>query len=619
MIKYLELTAPESSEFRQCKITSIEVNEGDTVKAGDALFKVQSGRNEIELPSKMDGTVVELIATEGENISLMTPLILLETQIEASTATRPITDQDSLANEQKASDTQPESSEAEPAPSETQPELNEVKPESVTKKKKTTANSRKQTSEASKHQQPLDLGDDTIPDQTSNTNPSASTAMTQSIIPISVPDIGGNSAKVIEILVSVGDNVSIEDPLITLESDKASMDVPSSHDGVITKITVELDQDVSEGTVIVELGAEATSQGGTSVEDNSPTAEPAPSPESTEPKQAEPEQTAPVKPAPEPTPTLETAPTSPPNHSQAHASPSVRRFARELGVNLDQVTGTGRKNRITKNDVTAFVKGVMSNDQAVSGTAVQGAGIPAVPAQDFSQFGEIDIQPLNNIKRATAENLHRSWLNVPHVTHNDESNITDLEEFRNKLNAEYKKQGRDIKLSPLAFIVKAMVKALQTYPQFNSSLEPGGQNLIYKKYINIGIAVETPNGLVVPVIKDTDTLSVAEIAQEMGELAQKARNKKLTMKDMSGACITISSLGGIGGTHFTPIVNAPEVAILGVSRSKIEPVWNGSEFKPGNILPLSLSYDHRVIDGAEAARFTRYIAALLEDIRRLSI
>ena len=246
-------------------------------------------------------------------------------------------------------------------------------------------------------------------------------------------------------------------------------------------------------------------------------------------------------------------------------------------------------------------------------------GIEAIPAQDFSKFGEVDVQPLNKIKRLTAQNLHRSWLNVPHVTHNDESNISDLESFRKQLNAEYAQQKREIKLSPLAFIVKAVVNGLQQYPQFNSSLEPSGENLIYKKYFNIGIAVETPNGLVVPVVKDADKKSVAEIAQEMGELAKKARDKKLTMNDMSGACITISSLGGIGGTHFTPIVNAPEVAILGVSRSKMQPVWNGSDFVPGMILPLSLSYDHRVIDGAEAARFTRHVAAVLEDVRRLTV
>ena len=458
--------------------------------------------------------------------------------------------------------------------------------------------------------------------------------MSKQTTPISVPDIGGDSAKVIEILVNVGDTVSIEDPLVTLESDKASMDVPSTHDGVITKIVVEVDQDISEGVVIVELEtqdsasveAAATTEAvddsiATKVDDSIATKE------GTADKTAETDE-------PEAKPSEPRAPTSKPasqvstassqsvtakSDNSSHASPSIRLFARELGVDLSLVTGTGRKNRITKTDVNSFVKAAMTSSTSAGSQNLSGSGIPAVPEQDFSKFGEIDIQPLNNIKRATAQNLHRSWLNVPHVTHSDEANISDLEQFRKQLNAEYKQQDRGIKLSPLAFIVKAVVNAMRTYPQFNSSLESGGENLIYKKYFNIGIAVETPNGLVVPVIRDADKLTVAEIAQTMGELAKKARDKKLTMKDMSGACFTISSLGGIGGTHFTPIVNAPEVAILGVSRSKIQPVWNGSEFEPGDILPLSLSYDHRVIDGAEAARFTRHIAAVLADVRRLTV
>jgi len=442
--------------------------------------------------------------------------------------------------------------------------------------------------------------------------------MSQSTVSISVPDIGGDSAKVIEILVNVGDKVAVEDPLITLESDKASMDVPSTHDGIVSAIIVEIDQDVSEGTVIVELEA-PESEAEASTPETAPT-----EPVSTESAPATTDQT------PETQQTVTTAekpivsPAAPSdikpvNTGASHASPSVRRFARELGVDLSKVSGSGRKNRIIKQDVTSFVKGVMTSPASETQAATSGAGIPTIPAQDFSKFGEIDIQPLNKIKRATAENLHRSWLNVPHVTHSDEADISDLEQFRKQLNVEYKQQDRGIKLSPLAFIVKAVVNALRKYPQFNSSLEPSGENLIYKKFFNIGIAVETPNGLVVPVIRDADKLSVAEIATTMGELAKKARDKKLTMKDMSGACFTISSLGGIGGTHFTPIVNAPEVAILGVSRSKIQPVWNGSEFEPGDILPLSLSYDHRVIDGAEAARFTRHIAAVLADVRRLTV
>jgi len=391
------------------------------------------------------------------------------------------------------------------------------------------------------------------------------------------------------------------------------LDVPSSAAGTIKSIEVKIDQDVSEGVVVVTLEAEAN---------NAPVARAASTPEQVAPQRETPKQDAAAQEPKQVAPgqAAQNSSTVTTSDSTSHASPSIRRFARELGAKLSQINGSGRKGRITHDDVKAYVKGELSKPQQASASTVQGGtGIQPIPAQDFTKFGEVDVQPLNKIKRLTAENLHRSWLNVPHVTHNDESNISDLEAFRKQLNKEYAQQKRDLKLSPLAFIVKAVVNAMQLYPQFNSSLEPGGENLIYKKYFNIGIAVETPNGLVVPVVKDADKKSVAEIATEMGELAKKARDKKLTMNDMSGACFTISSLGGIGGTNFTPIVNAPEVAILGVSRSKMQPVWNGSDFKPGMILPLSLSYDHRVIDGAEAARFTRHIAAVLEDVRRLTV
>jgi pyruvate dehydrogenase E2 component (dihydrolipoamide acetyltransferase) len=432
---------------------------------------------------------------------------------------------------------------------------------------------------------------------------------------VAIPDIGGDSAKVIEILVELGQKIELDDPLITLESDKASMEVPSTTEGTIKSIDITLDQDVTEGVVIVRVHSQVA------------TTDPA------EAKQS-PEQTPPSSVS---TAENVSSAQSSSNRSEAnsavsaapavitsglgnsHASPSIRRFARELGVDLAQVSGSGRKNRISKDDVSQYVKGILSSKTSGPSETANTTGIPVIPAVDFSKFGVIEIKPLNKIKRLTASNLHRSWLNVPHVTHDDESNISDLDSFRKQLNSEYKEQNRDIKLSPLAFIVKAVVRALKAFPQFNSSLEPGGENLIYKNYYNIGIAVETPDGLVVPVLKNADGNSVSEIAQQMGELAAKARDKKLTMADMSGACITISSLGGIGGTHFTPIVNAPEVAILGVSRSKIQPVWNGSEFEPGMILPLSLSYDHRVIDGAEAARFTRFIASALEDVRRLTV
>ena len=601
MIKYVELTAPDKSDFRQAKILSIECQEGDVIKEGDTLFKVKSGSNKIDLPATKAGRIVEMIVSEKENITISTALLLLETEVKSRTATKPIVENQEVA-EKKA----------------TNKKNNKIN----TQESLNLDGNGSSTEQLAEEQATETAVTPATPDvkSTPKTSPIMSS---NSIIEVTVPDIGADSAKVIEILVNIGDTVATEDPLITLESDKASMDVPSTHDGVIKSIAVSLDQDINEGTVILELEAAASAETQVQEEpqpDNEPQPDSKPQTEKEPQQKQQPQAEAAeeVNTKPQATPAVQnTAPQS--KQGKSHASPSVRRFARELGVDLTQFTGSGRKGRITKDDVKGFVKESLLKPASSDTQATSGAGIPAIPAQDFSKFGEIDIQPLNKIKKLTAANLHRSWLNVPHVTHNDESNINDLEAFRKQLNAEYAKTKQDIKLSPLAFIVKAMVNALQRFPQFNSSLEPGGENLIYKQYFNIGIAVETPNGLVVPVIKEADKKSVAEIAVEMGELAKKARDKKLTMADMSGACITISSLGGIGGTGFTPIVNAPEVAILGVSRSKVQPVWNGSEFEPGMILPLSLSYDHRVIDGAEAARFTRHIAALLEDIRRLTV
>ena len=431
---------------------------------------------------------------------------------------------------------------------------------------------------------------------------SAAASEQPSEVTINVPDLGGaNDVEVIDLLVAEGDTVEADQPIITVESDKASMDIPSSHAGIIQSMTIKVGDTVNEGEQILVLSATISS------------AEPAPV--QTAASQSPAPQTAPTPTTP--TPVKQDTPAAPVNSGPSHASPSVRRLARELGVNLSQIVGTARKNRISKDDVKGFVKKALSGGTPAAASG--GMGIPVVPAQDFSKFGEIELQPLNKINRVTAQHMHRSWLNVPHVTHSDEANVASLEEFRKTLNAEYAKQKKDIKLSPLALIVKAVISALKTYPQFNSSLENGGENLIFKHYYNIGIAVETPNGLVVPVIRDADKLSVAEIAQEMGSLAKKARDGKLTANDMSGGTFTISSLGGIGGTHFTPVVNTPEVAILGVSRTKVQPIWNGTEFEPAPILPISLSYDHRAIDGAEAARFTRYVAAVLEDLRRLAI
>ena len=445
-------------------------------------------------------------------------------------------------------------------------------------------------------------------------------------IEVKVPDIGDyKNIPVIEIFVKVGDTVAVEDTLITLESDKATLDVPSSHAGIVKEIKVKVGDKISEGSVVVMLEVANSA--------DAPSAKPTPAAQTDTAGN-----TTPVAPAvateappaasipipverellaiPEVTPTAAVA-----MSKTAYASPSVRQFARELDVNLDNVTGTGPKNRILQDDVHAYIKAVMNgaaacptSNVAQSSTSL-GGGLDLLPWPhiDFSKFGDIDVQPLSRIKKISGQNLSRNWVMIPHVTNNEVADITELEAFRVTLNKEHEKQ--DIKFTLLAFLIKACVQGLKKFPEFNASLD--GDNLVYKKYFNIGFAADTPNGLVVPVIKDADKKSVTEIAVEMTELTKNAREGKLKPTDMQGGCFSISSLGGIGGTTFTPIINAPEVAILGVSRSSMQPVWNGTEFVPRLMCPLSLSYDHRVIDGAAAARFNAYLANVLNDYRRV--
>ena len=445
-------------------------------------------------------------------------------------------------------------------------------------------------------------------------------------IEVKVPDIGDyKNIPVIEVFVKVGDTVAVEDTLITLESDKATLDVPSSHAGIVKEIKVKVGDKISEGSVVVMLEVANSA--------DAPSAKPTPAAQTDTAGN-----TTPVAPAvateappaasipipverellaiPEVTPTAAVA-----MSKTAYASPSVRQFARELDVNLDNVTGTGPKNRITQDDVRAYIKAVMNGaaacptpNVAQSSTSL-GGGLDLLPWPhiDFSKFGEIEVQPLSRIKKISGQNLSRNWVMIPHVTNNEVADITELEAFRVTLNKEHEKQ--DIKFTLLAFLIKACVQGLKKFPEFNASLD--GDNLVYKKYFNIGFAADTPNGLVVPVIKDADKKSVTEIAVEMTELTKNAREGKLKPTDMQGGCFSISSLGGIGGTTFTPIINAPEVAILGVSRSSMQPVWNGTEFVPRLMCPLSLSYDHRVIDGAAAARFNAYLANVLNDYRRV--
>ena len=414
---------------------------------------------------------------------------------------------------------------------------------------------------------------------------------------VNVPDIGDfGVVPIIEVHVSAGDQVNAEDPLVTLESDKATMDIPAPIGGSVAEVLVKVGDEVSQGSPILLLipgtGAVSTPPSLVEQQEPAPAAAPAAAP-------------APAAPAAAPAAGGVDTPAG------IHAGPSVRRTARELGVDLAAVTPTGPKGRITKDDLLGFLKGPAQS------AAAAGAGIPEIPAQDFSTFGPIDTAPLPRIKKVSGPFLHRSWLNVPHVTHNDEADITDLDRYRKELDTAAKNDRNPYRVTLLAFLVKACVAALKKFPEFNSSLSPEKDALILKHYYNIGIAVDTPGGLVVPVVKDADRKGIVELSREFMSISATARDGKLGPADLAGGTFTISSLGGIGGTSFTPIVNAPEVAILGVVRSKLSPVWNGTEFTARNMLPLSLSYDHRVIDGALAARFARHLCYLLEDDRRL--
>ena len=419
-----------------------------------------------------------------------------------------------------------------------------------------------------------------------------------------MPDIGDSKdVPIIDIMVKAGDAVKAEQSLLTLETDKATMDVPAPYDGVVKNVSVKVGDKISEGALILLM---ETSTAETSAV-ISPTTTPAPAKEATNPVAATPVTAPAATPIVAPT-GFQSSPTG-----KAHASPSIRHFARELGIDLTRVKGSGDKGRITKNDVQSFVKAGLAQPQDGSGGG--GLQISAMPVVDFSRFGAIETKPLSRIKKLSGANLHRNWVSIPHITQHDEADITEMEVFRKELGEEYSKQG--IKITPLAFLLKAVVTAMQQYPNFNSSLDASGENLVLKKYFHIGVAVDTPDGLMVPVLRDVDQKGMAQLAKELGEISTKAREKKLPATAMQGGCFTISSLGGIGGTAFTPIINAPEVAILGVSRASIKPVFKEGEFVPRLMLPLSLSYDHRVIDGAEAVHFTSYLGKVLSDVRRL--
>ena len=447
---------------------------------------------------------------------------------------------------------------------------------------------------------------DAAPAQASAAAPAPTAApATAQVIDVNVPDIGGDEVNVTDVMVKVGDTITEEQSLITVEGDKASMEVPAPFAGVVKEILVKSGDKVSTGTLIMRF----------EVAGSAPVAAPAP-------QAAAPAPTA----APAVAPSAPAATASDADvtgaKSYAHATPVIRRLAREFGVNLDKVKGTGRKGRILKEDVQAYVKAAVKalESGAASATgAANGAGLGLLPwpKVDFSKFGEIEEVELSRINKISGANLHRNWVMIPHVTHFDKADITDLEAFRKEQNALAEKQKLGVKITPVVFIMKAVAKALEAFPRFNSSITEDAQRLILKKYINIGVAVDTPNGLVVPVFKDVNKKGIIELSRELAEVSKKARDGKLTASDMQGGCFTISSIGGLGTTHFAPIVNAPEVAILGVSKSSMEPVWNGKDFAPRLILPISLSFDHRVIDGADGARFISYIGSVLADLRRL--
>jgi pyruvate dehydrogenase E2 component (dihydrolipoamide acetyltransferase) len=433
------------------------------------------------------------------------------------------------------------------------------------------------------------------------------------LVEVKVPDIGDfKDIPVIEILVKVGDTVKKEDSLVSLESDKATMEVPSSVAGVVKEIKVAIGDKVSEGhTVLLVEAADTVTVAPVVAAAPAPVTAPVAAP----PAPAASKVAAAATPAPPVTQSvprsISTTATEIP--SSVHASPSIRKLAREYGVDLTKVRGTANKGRITEEDVKGFVKAELAKPKSASGGGA--FTFPEMPHVDFSKFGDTEIRALSRIKKLSGNNLARNWVMIPHVTQQDDADITDVEAFRVKTNEEIAKSG--VKVTMLAFLIKASVAALKKFPEFNASLEPGGENLILKKYYNIGFAADTPNGLVVPVIRNADQKSIIELAKESSELAAKAREGKLSPAEMSGGCFSISSLGGIGGSYFTPIINAPEVAILGVSKSSMKPVWNGKEFVPRLILPMSLSYDHRVVDGASGARFTTYLAGLMSDIRKL--
>ncbi|MCK9624085.1 pyruvate dehydrogenase complex dihydrolipoyllysine-residue acetyltransferase [Haemophilus influenzae] len=536
-------------------VTEVMVNVGDTISVDQSIINVEGDKASMEVPVPEAGVVKEVLVKVGDKVSTGTPMLVLEAAGAAPAADAP-------------------------------------------------------------------------------TAPVVATAPTASaIVEVNVPDIGSDEVNVTEIMVKVGDSVEVDQSIINVEGDKASMEVPAPFGGVVKEILVKSGDKVSTGSLIMRFEVPGAAPAASASASTSAPQATASAPQATA---SAPQAAASAPQAAAPATTAQ-APQSNNNVSglsqeqveastgYAHATPVIRRLAREFGVNLDKVKGTGRKGRIVKEDIEAYVKTAVkayesgATAQATGNGVANGAGLGLLPwpKVDFSKFGEIEEVELSRINKISGANLHRNWVIIPHVTHFDKADITDLEAFRKEQNALAEKQKLGVKITPVVFIMKAVAKALEAYPRFNSSITEDAQRLILKKYINIGVAVDTPNGLVVPVFKNVNKKGIIELSRELMEVSKKAREGKLTASDMQGGCFTISSLGGIGTTHFAPIVNAPEVAILGVSKSSMEPVWNGKEFAPRLILPMSLSFDHRVIDGADGARFISYLGSVLADLRRL--
>ena len=587
MADTIELKVPDVGG-EEVEVIEILVSKGDTVEKEDGIVTVESDKASMDIPASAGGKIVELKVKEGDTISEGDVLAIVEA---ADAGSEDSSDGDDAEAEESAEDTADSSQKSEDkAEAESDDALDEAE----------------QASDA-----------DSKPGSTES-----------KVIEVEVPDIGDEEdVEILEILVSKGDSVAKEDGLITLETDKATMDVPCPDDGEIVEMLVKEGDKVSQGSVIAKLKvAGGSDDSGSSESSQEQTSESTENTEKSESKEKPKDQSSEdsgssrAKPTSERQPPVPDHPTERKDKHTIHASPAVRRVAREFGVDLSQVKGNGPKGRILKEDVQDYVKYELSRPKAVAGATGQGGGglqVIDAPKVDFSKFGEVEEVQLSRIQRKSGPNLHRNWVTIPHVTQFDEADITELENFRKAENEVAKKQDLGFKITPLVFIMKACAKALREFPTFNSSLSESGESLYMKKYVHIGIAVDTPNGLVVPVIRDVDKKGIYELSEELVEISSKARDGKLKAADMQGGCFSISSLGGIGGTAFTPIVNAPDVAILGVSRNEMKPKWNGKEFEPRLTLPLSLSYDHRVIDGAEAARFTAYLSQVLGDIRKL--